>query len=421
MEIENGQQNILSSVLTLSERMQEELVQCLMFVTASGADADEVSRGFLAKKEITNGTSFCKRESKKLLEDFKEYCIREIETSSTNINDTRLILERKPLFSKTFVEEDVADGDIPETIRKKLGNVERIHHYKDVFNSKGRDFLEDKYSGMVMLAKNRDKLFYAGAPFCQSFGNEHFYYTSCVKNCIYDCSYCYLRGMYPCGIITVFVNLDDYFRELDEILREHSVYLCVSYDTDLLALEPLLGYCRKWIEYAGKHPNLKIEIRTKSGNADAVRKLSDVSTDNVIFAWTLSPDEIVKAAETNVPSLGERLEAAKAAKESGYPVRLCFDPMIFHAGWKESYRKLFSHVFEELMPEDISDISVGVFRISNNYLRRMRNISTDMITAFPYVTEEGACHYGALSDEMQQFAVKELAKYYPSDRIFSWE
>ena len=26
-----------------------------------------------------------------------------------------------------------------------------------------------------------------GAPVCQSFGNENFYYCSCMMNCIFDC------------------------------------------------------------------------------------------------------------------------------------------------------------------------------------------------------------------------------------------
>lgn len=442
-------QNSLSALLTLSERMQDEFEQCISFVKAFGEDENAVCDGFLANKEATPGTPFCKKDSKKLLEEFREYCIKSIESNRTKnaapqdadseykaqapsngrysqteairCNTLKAPFARKPLFSEVFAEEDVNLSELPEEMKKRIKSVTAIHHYKDIFNAKGRNFLEDKYSGGVILANNKDRLFYAGAPFCQSFGNEHFYYTSCVKNCIYDCKYCYLRGMYPCGFITVFVNLDDYFKELEDILKEHSVYLCVSYDTDLLALEPLLGYCRRWIEFAGKHSNLKIEIRTKSGNAEALMKLSDISTDNVIFAWTLSPVEIAACAETNVPSIEQRFNAVSAAKKSGYPVRLCFDPMIFHAGWRESYKKLFEKVFTELNPEDILDISVGVFRISNNYLRKMRNLSTDIITAFPYVTEEGACHYGNLSKEMQDFAKKELAKYYSAEKIYSWE
>ena len=55
------------------------------------------------------------------------------------------------------------------------------------------------------------------------------------------------------------------------MLSEHPVYLCVSYDTDLLAFEAMTGYVREWGYFVleenkrSTYP-LKIEIRTKSAN-----------------------------------------------------------------------------------------------------------------------------------------------------------
>ena len=34
-------------------------------------------------------------------------------------------------------------------------------------------------------------------------------------NCIYDCDYCYLQGMYPSANIVVFVNHEDFFDAVD--------------------------------------------------------------------------------------------------------------------------------------------------------------------------------------------------------------
>lgn len=41
------------------------------------------------------------------------------------------------------------------------------------------------------------------------------------------------------------------------------MYVCISYDADLLAMEAVTGYVRLWSAYAAKHENLKLEIRTK--------------------------------------------------------------------------------------------------------------------------------------------------------------
>ena len=114
-----------------------------------------------------------------------------------------------------------------------------IDHYKDVFCRSRQDYVRQHAAQNLILAAKHGELLYPGAPVCQSFGNEHFYYTSCVMNCVFDCEYCYLKGMYPSANLVVFVNLEDIFAEVEKRLAVHPVYLCVSYDTDLLALEHL--------------------------------------------------------------------------------------------------------------------------------------------------------------------------------------
>ncbi len=426
-------ENELKKKLTLSFAMEREMEQCFTYLSACGLDVGDTAKSFMAadprfhffSKKTKDGAPICKNDSKAVLSAFRDYCISCTPDSKK--------LERDCIASRAqsgnagalgeycYLEEDVSEDEIPEGLRKRIRHIERVHHYKDVFNAKTHDFLKEKHSGTVIVAKNRDTLIYPGAPFCQSFGNEHFYYASCVKNCIYDCAYCYLKGMYPCGYLTVFVNTEDYFDELEKILKEHPVYLCVSYDTDLLALEGLLGYCEKWTEFANLHKELKIEIRTKCANSEVFKHFPVPVHDNVIFAWTLSPDEVREFAEKGTPSSGERLKAAASAHKAGFPIRFCFDPIVFHKNWRESYTRLFDETFETIPPEDILDISAGVFRISNNYLKRMRDCDAlDPVTAFPFVTEQGASHYGNISREMRDFAANELAKRFPKEKTFIW-
>ena len=52
-----------------------------------------------------------------------------------------------------------------------------------------------------------------------------FDYTSCMMNCVFDCEYCYLKGMYPSGNVVLFVNLDDIFDEVYKLLQKHP---CIS-------------------------------------------------------------------------------------------------------------------------------------------------------------------------------------------------
>ena len=38
-------------------------------------------------------------------------------------------------------------------------------------------------------------------------------------NCVFDCEYCYLKGMYPSANLVVFVNLEDIFAEVEKTCR----------------------------------------------------------------------------------------------------------------------------------------------------------------------------------------------------------
>ena len=53
---------------------------------------------------------------------------------------------------------------------------------------------------------------------------------------------------------------------------DNPVYLCISYETDILAFEEIVPYTSAWIEFA-RNPNLIIEIRTKSNQYKLIRNL----------------------------------------------------------------------------------------------------------------------------------------------------
>ena len=84
---------------------------------------------------------------------------------------------------------------------------------------------------------------------------------------MYDCEYCYLKGMYPSGNLVIFVNLEDIFAETKRRLAGRPMYLCVSYDTDLAAVEPITGYVSEWVKFVraqnvGCRGQVKIELRS---------------------------------------------------------------------------------------------------------------------------------------------------------------
>ena len=323
-------------------------------------------------------------------------------------------------FSHIYVEEQAYSYDTTKNILNRFpdSHVITINHYKDVFNRSRQDFLAQKNSQALILAVNNGELIYPGARVCQSFGNEHFYYTSNIMNCVFDCEYCYLQGMYPSGNMVIFVNIEDYFDKVKELLAQHPMYICISYDTDILAVEAITGLTARWIEFTANNPNLTIEIRTKS--AYDLKGAGFVQSDRVIYAWTLSPDEITKAYEHHTPSLAGRLNAVNQAISMDCSVRLCFDPMIYIKDYQRIYGNFYKTVFQSIDASKVQDVSLGLFRISADYMKYMRRKRTCAITAYPYTTVNNVCSYEQKkSDEMLNFARLELAKYINPSKIYT--
>ena len=332
------------------------------------------------------------------------------------------ISEKKYLaktFSHIYIEKEAYEYSLTGNILSAYSDsvVVDIDHYKDVFNQTHQNFHLQKEAPALILAVKHGELIYPGAKVCQSFGNDHFYYTSNIMNCMFDCDYCYLGGMYPSGNIVIFVNQEDIFRRVDELLETHPVYLCISYDTDLLALENLTGFVKKWTDFTARRPLLKIEIRTKSAYMKGLENFT--ANKNIIFAWTLSPDEIINAYEHHTPSLNARIDAINHAIKCGFTVRLCFDPMIYVPDYRKIYGRMYQQVFEQIDASKILDVSLGLFRISAEYVKNMRNRKPGPVSYYPYTNINGVMSYEKeKSGKMLDFARLEIGKYFNPDLIY---
>lgn len=326
-----------------------------------------------------------------------------------------------PFFFHIYIEKAALENTMTKRLTAKYPNsrIIYINSYKEVFCRRNQSFNMQKYASSLIIALADKDCIYQGARMCQSFGNEHFYYTSPVMNCIYDCEYCFLSGFYMSAYITVFVNTEAVFNQVRQLLTRHPVYLCVSYSTDLLAVENIFGYCKEWIEFAANNKNIRIEIRTKSANYNAIRELKP--TDNVILAWTLSPSEIISAYEKHTPTLASRLSAIKQAAADGWKVRLCFDPIIYCDDWETVYGRLIKETFAEIDAQNIYDISTGVFRVSSDEYKAMKKQNPySVITRYPYIKHNGAYSYEPeKSKQLLDFIITNISMYC-SKEIFIW-
>ena len=330
-------------------------------------------------------------------------------------------------FHHVYVERKLKDGyDVDAVVRRLNGSrLVWINHYKDIFNRKSQSLKYQKMSPALILAKKEGQLIYDGSRECQNFGNEHFYYTSCMMNCLFDCEYCYLQGMYPSADVVIFMNIEDIFDEVDRLLYEHEVYLCVSYDTDLIALEAITGYCRRWIEYARGKQGLTIEIRTKASIQDSfIQDLTKKECENIIFAFTLSTDMVQLLYEHNTPSVYARIESIFRTAERGLNVRVCFDPIMM-LGDADENRKAYDDVIEKLFDRlgdcELYDVSLGEFRVPCDYLKRMRKRRNDSrLLAYPFQIVDGSACCGDEGIELADYVEQRLESHVTHEKIYRW-
>ena len=414
----NNEQDLIKKVLEnlkLSDTMTYDFFNILKYLKIKYRNID-----ILKKYENIEVNS--KVQGKKIFEEIKEFSKLnnkvEIEKKSLENKNHNLFNNR---FSHIYVEKKILNNKNTLEILSKFKDVKiiEIENYKEVFSSNNQDFHLQKLGQKLILASNKANMIYEGAVVCESFENDNFYYTSSIINCVYDCEYCYLQGVYSSGNIVIFVDIEKVFEEVEELYNKlKTLYLCISYDTDLLAIENICGFSEKWYYFIENKKDLKIELRTKSGNIDKFLNLKPLN--NFIIAFTLSPENIALKNEKYTASFKNRVKAIKELQEKGWKVRICIDPLIYSDNFEKNYSQMIEYLFNEIDKEKVIDVSIGVFRISKEYLKKMRNQNQNSeILYYPFEYIDGVYTYSNKTKSyMINFIKEQFLKYIDEKKIY---
>ena len=313
-------------------------------------------------------------------------------------------------FSHIYIEKQVLKEPKTAQICAKLpsATIVEIEHYKDVFNRSINDFREQKKSTKLILAKKPSPFLYPITELIQDQKQKHFYYSSFVLNCLYDCHYCFLQGMYPSAYVVVFVNVQEFIDAIIEKQKEvaDQLFVSISYDTDLLLFEKYTGFITD-VSRAVEGKPISLEVRTKSGN---IKPLLSLPKDNLVFNVSLSPEIIVSEYEKKTAPLASRLKAINEALEYGLDVGIVFDPIIYCDDFFAVYTAFFKEVFSQIEHQKISRFVVGTFRMNTQQLKKIRKKLQSDIVFYPYESHNDISTYSKdTNDKMYAFVKKELA------------
>jgi len=326
------------------------------------------------------------------------------------------------MFSTIYIEEDIAEHPRTKTICARFPQADQVfcERYGEVFNPKAQDFRLQKQKPALILASKHDRRVLK-TPTGYGIGGERNYYFSHMLNCLYDCRYCFLQGMYRSANYVLFVNYEDFLSDMDAILDDAAGEPCwffSGYDCDSLALEPVTAFAEQFLPFFASRPQAHIELRTKSTQVRSLLNREPLANSVVAFSFT--PEEIHGALEHKVPGVTRRIDSMQQLQRAGWPVGLRFDPLIYQPGYQEQYRKLFQQVFNKLDTSQLHSVSLGTFRLPRGYFKNILQLYPDEPLYAGTFAESGSMisYPEEQEREISDYCSAELLKHIPESLLF---
>lgn len=325
------------------------------------------------------------------------------------------------MIDTLYVEEALKNHPHVLALQKRFfkAHVVFCERYTEVFNRKNQSFRLQKQKPALILAQKASS-FVLPVPASYTLGKSANFYFSHILNCLYDCRYCFLQGMYRSANYVLFVNFEDFQKALLEKIEEHPLGATFfsGYDGDSLALNPLSCFLESFIPFFKDHPNHELELRTKSNAIHPL--LSFAPLPNVILAYSLSPPWIVERFEHKTARAHQRLKALKQLQDKGWPIGLRFDPILYHPHWEKHYGEFFDEVFHTLDPHRIHSVTLGPFRMPYKMALSLQQQFPEEALFFHQLSQKSGqlTYTQKVEDQLMGFCQAKIKSYVPQDCFY---
>lgn len=304
--------------------------------------------------------------------------------------------------------------------RMPKSNVIEIERYGEVFNPKSQNFrLQKKNPALILSHKHAG--FVLPAPQGYGIGGQHNYYFSHMLNCIYDCRYCFLQGMYRSAHQVLFVNYEDFVNEIRQTADRHAgeaTWFFSGYDCDSLAYEPVTHFIDYHLPAFAEIDNAWLEIRTKSTQIRQL--LKHAANPRVVVAFSFSDQHVHAHSEHQVPSIQKRIDAMQKLADQGWLLGLRFDPLVYHRDYQQAFTQLLQTIFTQIDIKTLHSVSLGSFRLPKQNFKTIHELyPQEKILNQPFELQHGMVSYPQEREqEMMAFCEQALLGYIPDSIYF---
>ena len=320
-----------------------------------------------------------------------------------------------------YIEEAIKDHPRTQRILQRVGksaNIISCKRYSEVFNPKAQNFRLQKQKPALILAEKKGQ-FALPTPEGFGIGGSQNYYFSHMLNCLYDCRYCFLQGMYSSANYVLFVNYEDFMEDIKAVAEQHAdetLYFFSGYDCDSLAFEPVTHFLKDFLPFFAEQSNAILELRTKSANISALLRFDPFP--NCIAAFSFTPDVISKQVEHKVPSVAKRIAAMAQLADKGWQVGLRFDPLIYAEDYQEQYAQLVDSIFQQVSGSAIHSVSIGPLRFpAKMYQKLVKLYPEDKLLAHPLEKRKNHFSYKEELEVAMRQHVQECLQPYVDDAL----
>ncbi|MFQ5791281.1 MAG: spore photoproduct lyase family protein, partial [Acidobacteriota bacterium] len=189
-----------------------------------------------------------------------------------------------------------------------------------------------------------------------------------VENCGLGCSYCAIQTFY--GDKVVFdADLRGKLKNL-ELSPDRFYHLGTGQSSDSLMWGNQHGVLDVLSEFASEHPNILLELKTKSRNIDYFLKHRGPS--NIVLSWSLNTPTIIRNEEHFTAQLTERLTAARRVADEGIKVAFHFHPLVYYRGWRDDYRDVVDRVLVQFTSDEVLFVSFGSVTFTKPIIKAIR-------------------------------------------------
>lgn len=216
-----------------------------------------------------------------------------------------------------------------------------------------------------------------------------------VMQCGFDCSYCSIQSFYYNNQISFIADLPLALNKikLDPNRRYH---IGTGQSSDSLMWGNKNGLLEALFKFARENQNVILEMKSKSDNVDWVVKQAQkgLVPKNVIFTWSLNPQDVIRVEERYSASLQNRIAAAKKISEVGLLVGFHFHPIIYYKNWRADYLEVVNQLVSNFTPNQIITISLGTLTFIKPVIKKIKKrLMPSLILQMPLSEASGKLSY----------------------------